>query len=159
MSSPTSQVKHGGLIVVSPRSFSPSIAPSLTSHVDYFLLPFFIPTCQVQFRMGAMVIQLMITIIITWYAVSFCKQKNNLLCMLVQWGIHTRDFSNFFLTTVWTPTWDWKCSLFQEDINLMHSLGVDSYRFSIAWARILPSEFSTLQPLQSHNSYGILIVL
>jgi beta-glucosidase/6-phospho-beta-glucosidase/beta-galactosidase len=28
--------------------------------------------------------------------------------------------------------------MLQEDIELMHSLGVNSYRFSIAWARILP---------------------
>ncbi|XP_039044042.1 beta-glucosidase 46-like [Hibiscus syriacus] len=27
---------------------------------------------------------------------------------------------------------------YQEDIELMHSLGVNSYRFSISWARILP---------------------
>lgn len=27
---------------------------------------------------------------------------------------------------------------YMEDIELMHSLGVNSYRFSIAWARILP---------------------
>ncbi|KAK8524348.1 hypothetical protein V6N12_029214 [Hibiscus sabdariffa] len=27
-----------------------------------------------------------------------------------------------------------------EDIDLMHSLGVNSYRFSISWARILPSK-------------------
>ena len=31
--------------------------------------------------------------------------------------------------------------MLQEDIELMHSLGVNSYRFSIAWTRILPSEF------------------
>uniref|UniRef100_A0A453CI70 Uncharacterized protein n=1 Tax=Aegilops tauschii subsp. strangulata TaxID=200361 RepID=A0A453CI70_AEGTS len=30
---------------------------------------------------------------------------------------------------------------YMEDIELMHSLGVNSYRFSIAWTRILPSEF------------------
>jgi hypothetical protein len=30
--------------------------------------------------------------------------------------------------------------MLQEDIELMHSLGVNSYRFSIAWTRILPSE-------------------
>ncbi|EOY28640.1 Beta glucosidase 46 isoform 2, partial [Theobroma cacao] len=29
-------------------------------------------------------------------------------------------------------------SAYQEDIDLMHSLGVNSYRFSISWARILP---------------------
>ncbi|ONK76146.1 uncharacterized protein A4U43_C03F24430 [Asparagus officinalis] len=27
---------------------------------------------------------------------------------------------------------------YMEDINLMHSLGVNSYRFSIVWSRILP---------------------
>jgi len=30
---------------------------------------------------------------------------------------------------------------YMEDIELMHSLGVNSYRFSIAWTRILPSGF------------------
>ncbi|XP_010023759.2 beta-glucosidase 18 [Eucalyptus grandis] len=29
-------------------------------------------------------------------------------------------------------------NLFLEDIQLMHSLGVDAYRFSIAWSRVLP---------------------
>ena len=29
----------------------------------------------------------------------------------------------------------------QDDIELMHSLGTNAYRFSISWARILPSEF------------------
>ena len=29
----------------------------------------------------------------------------------------------------------------QEDIELMSSLGVNSYRFSISWARILPSTY------------------
>ncbi|XP_057837214.2 beta-glucosidase 18-like [Cryptomeria japonica] len=28
---------------------------------------------------------------------------------------------------------------YKEDIDLMHSLGVDSYRFSISWSRILPA--------------------
>ncbi|XP_020248605.1 probable inactive beta-glucosidase 14 isoform X3 [Asparagus officinalis] len=28
--------------------------------------------------------------------------------------------------------------LYEEDVNLMHSLGVNSYRFSISWSRILP---------------------
>nr|CAB3487623.1 unnamed protein product [Digitaria exilis] len=36
---------------------------------------------------------------------------------------------------------------YMEDINLMHSLGVDSYRFSIAWARILPNgRFGKVNP-------------
>jgi beta-glucosidase len=34
--------------------------------------------------------------------------------------------------------------MLQEDIELIHSLGVNSYRFSIAWARILPSEFDNI---------------
>jgi len=29
---------------------------------------------------------------------------------------------------------------YEEDIELMHSLGTDAYRFSISWARVLPSE-------------------
>lgn len=29
----------------------------------------------------------------------------------------------------------------QEDFDLMQDIGVNSYRFSISWARILPSEF------------------
>lgn len=29
----------------------------------------------------------------------------------------------------------------QEDVDLMDYIGVNSYRFSISWARILPSKF------------------
>jgi len=29
---------------------------------------------------------------------------------------------------------------YEEDIELMHSLGTNAYRFSISWARVLPSE-------------------
>ncbi|OEL22949.1 putative inactive beta-glucosidase 14 [Dichanthelium oligosanthes] len=35
---------------------------------------------------------------------------------------------------------------YMEDIELMHSLGVNSYRFSIAWARILPRSFGHVNP-------------
>ncbi|CAD6260294.1 unnamed protein product [Miscanthus lutarioriparius] len=36
---------------------------------------------------------------------------------------------------------------YMEDINLMHSLGVNAYRFSIAWARILPrGRFGEVNP-------------
>ncbi|KAK8449178.1 hypothetical protein SEVIR_7G173000v4 [Setaria viridis] len=36
---------------------------------------------------------------------------------------------------------------YMEDINLMHSLGVNSYRFSIAWTRILPrGRFGKVNP-------------
>ncbi|CAM0903818.1 unnamed protein product [Alopecurus aequalis] len=36
---------------------------------------------------------------------------------------------------------------YMEDIDLMHSLGVNSYRFSIAWARILPrGRFGDVNP-------------
>lgn len=31
--------------------------------------------------------------------------------------------------------------LLQEDIEILHSLGANSYRFSLSWARILPSKF------------------
>jgi len=31
-------------------------------------------------------------------------------------------------------------SALQEDIEMMHSMGLDSYRFSLSWSRILPSE-------------------
>ncbi|RWV96115.1 hypothetical protein GW17_00041202 [Ensete ventricosum] len=29
--------------------------------------------------------------------------------------------------------------IYMEDVELMHSLGVNSYRFSISWSRVLPS--------------------
>ncbi|KAG9446184.1 hypothetical protein H6P81_012312 [Aristolochia fimbriata] len=38
-------------------------------------------------------------------------------------------------------------SLFREDIELLHSLGVNSYRFSLAWSRILPKgRFEGINP-------------
>jgi beta-glucosidase len=27
---------------------------------------------------------------------------------------------------------------FQEDVKLMHDMGLDAYRFSIAWSRLIP---------------------
>ncbi|GKV15897.1 hypothetical protein SLEP1_g26633 [Rubroshorea leprosula] len=37
--------------------------------------------------------------------------------------------------------------LFMEDINLLHSLGVNAYRFSISWFRILPrGRFGEVNP-------------
>jgi beta-glucosidase/6-phospho-beta-glucosidase/beta-galactosidase len=33
----------------------------------------------------------------------------------------------------------WDGRFCQEDIQLMADMGMDAYRFSIAWARILPS--------------------
>lgn len=47
----------------------------------------------------------------------------------------------------------------QEDIQLMADMGMDAYRFSIAWSRILPSMLlglicrrnSTIQPLVSET--------
>ncbi|CAI0439017.1 unnamed protein product [Linum tenue] len=39
-------------------------------------------------------------------------------------------------------------SAYQEDIELMHSLGVDAYRFSISWTRILPrGRFGEVNPM------------
>ncbi|KAJ9563257.1 hypothetical protein OSB04_008417 [Centaurea solstitialis] len=38
--------------------------------------------------------------------------------------------------------------LFKKDIEMMHSLGLDSYRFSISWSRILPrGRFGEVNPL------------
>ncbi|KAG6538609.1 hypothetical protein ZIOFF_003733 [Zingiber officinale] len=47
---------------------------------------------------------------------------------------------------------------FMEDINLMQELGVNSYRFSISWSRVLPSEFSGsigIQPFVTINHFDI----
>ena len=33
---------------------------------------------------------------------------------------------------------EWHVNFVQEDIRLMKDLGMDAYRFSIAWSRILP---------------------
>lgn len=38
----------------------------------------------------------------------------------------------------------------QEDVELMEDLQLNSYRFSISWARILPSKLA--DPLQDHVS-------
>ncbi|KAF3969682.1 hypothetical protein CMV_006543 [Castanea mollissima] len=43
--------------------------------------------------------------------------------------------------------------LYPEDINLMASLGVNSYRFSISWARILPRKLGDVN-LDSINFYN-----
>ena len=41
--------------------------------------------------------------------------------------------------------WYWRLIfgvwIWQEDIELMHSMGLNAYRFSISWTRILPSMF------------------
>lgn len=34
-----------------------------------------------------------------------------------------------------------KLSCMQEDVSLMKQMGVDAYRFSISWPRILPSTY------------------
>ncbi|GLT67322.1 hypothetical protein SLA2020_396390 [Shorea laevis] len=38
------------------------------------------------------------------------------------------------------------CHLFMEDINLLHSLGVNAYRFSISWSGILLNIFGKVNP-------------
>jgi beta-glucosidase len=48
--------------------------------------------------------------------------------------------------------------MLQEDIELMHSMGVNSYRFSIAWTRILPSE-SKIHELLLYVIYYCLVKL
>ena len=50
---------------------------------------------------------------------------------------------SLYVTEMVRVTSMWSCIWKQEDINLMSSLGVNSYRFSISWARVLPSMFST----------------
>jgi beta-glucosidase len=34
--------------------------------------------------------------------------------------------------------------LYKEDVRLMKDMGMDAYRFSISWTRILPSEWPYL---------------
>ena len=36
--------------------------------------------------------------------------------------------------------WDMYTFLFQEDIALMKEIGLDSFRFSISWSRVLPGK-------------------
>ncbi|KAK3142091.1 hypothetical protein QOZ80_4BG0342100 [Eleusine coracana subsp. coracana] len=55
-------------------------------------------------------------------------------------SVHRGDFTPNFLFGTST-------SAYQEDIELMHSLGVNSYRFSISWTRILPrGRFGNVNP-------------
>ncbi|AQK44839.1 Beta-glucosidase 47 [Zea mays] len=42
---------------------------------------------------------------------------------------------------------------YEDDIELMHSLGTNAYRFSISWARILPSEFLFVLDLKLNSSF------
>lgn len=47
-------------------------------------------------------------------------------------------------------TGDISCNHYEhylEDIKLMHSLGIRSYRFSISWPRVFPNGNSTLNPM------------
>jgi hypothetical protein len=53
------------------------------------------------------------------------------------------------------PMYCWHCSE-QEDVEIMHSLGVNSYRFSISWARILPSMKEKI--IHIHNVHGCLTI-
>jgi len=39
----------------------------------------------------------------------------------------------------------------QEDVKLLKDMNMDAFRFSIAWTRILPSEYS-----QTHNLHLII---
>lgn len=38
---------------------------------------------------------------------------------------------------------------FQNDINLMKDLGMDSYRFSISWPRIFPKKIMSIMPIHA----------
>jgi hypothetical protein len=47
--------------------------------------------------------------------------------------------------------------LLQEDVNIMKDIGIDGYRFSISWTRILPSndlssDLKQIQPLSKHST-------
>jgi hypothetical protein len=52
--------------------------------------------------------------------------------LMILMPCHKIDLSDVF---------KWLLSLCQEDIQLMADMGMDAYRFSIAWSRILPSKF------------------
>ncbi|KAJ4969202.1 hypothetical protein NE237_015903 [Protea cynaroides] len=41
---------------------------------------------------------------------------------------------------------------YMEDVELMHSLGVNSYRFSISWSRVLPSKLVNNMQLSIHQA-------
>ncbi|GAB2212724.1 hypothetical protein Droror1_Dr00020705 [Drosera rotundifolia] len=41
---------------------------------------------------------------------------------------------------------------YEEDVELMADLGVNSYRFSISWARILPSKSKNLERARIYSS-------
>ena len=46
----------------------------------------------------------------------------------------------------------------QEDVQLMADLGLDAYRFSISWSRLIPSMLTKFQALISHLKSNLLIL-
>ena len=41
--------------------------------------------------------------------------------------------------------------LFQDDVKLMSDTGLEAYRFSISWSRLIPSKNSVKRLGESHN--------
>ena len=66
------------------------------------------------------------------------------LAVLFKSGIYTiYVMCQLFLWWFWT-------SIFQEDVQLMADMGMDAYRFSIAWSRILPSMWLQIRIAMLH---------
>ena len=66
------------------------------------------------------------------------------LAVLFKSGIYTiYVMCQLFLWWFWT-------SIFQEDVQLMADMGMNAYRFSIAWSRILPSMWLQIRIAMLH---------
>jgi len=72
---------------------------------------------------------------IFWISKVYLKNNNYIVLNINKMfyiSIHDKTYYNFYnFSSLWFKT--------QEDIDLMEALGVNSYRLSISWARILPS--------------------
>jgi beta-glucosidase/6-phospho-beta-glucosidase/beta-galactosidase len=59
---------------------------------------------------------------------------------LVLWRVFCKFLKLPTKTCYTTDPWGGLAAKMQEDVRLMKDMGMDAYRFSISWTRILPSK-------------------